>query len=719
MVELEIDLTNCFGIQHLKKKFDFSPSKNKAYAIYAPNGLMKTSFSKTFDKLSKGENPKEERYNRPARFEVKEDGTDLNKDVIYVLHSEIDISTDSPAITDILVNRRQKQRYDALLLDLDKLKNKLITSLSKQSKLKKTEIVSSILRDWNESDFPTCIEKILGSSSQNDLSSFEYSTIFDPKAVAVLESPEFLLNSKEFTDKYDELFVKAGSIYKKGVFNPVKADTSFSTLDKQGFFAGGHKVHLNGQAESIDKDTLYKTLESIHSEIDGSEELKKLRTNLAKNAQTQALVQLIENLSPTEIDFLLESLKPENQQEFRRNLWAFYIQQNADAQAYIESFLLSKPELESIEAGANQSVPAWTSAIERFNDRFIDMPFTLAIQNHSDAVLGKAPPRLEFIFKDGDDEASYKRSEIKTLSQGEKRALYLLNFIFDVEARKLASQKTLFIIDDVADSFDYKNKHAITQYLADLTKTDYFYQIILTHNFDFFRALANGFVHRDRCLMTNRNNSTLTLSKAEGIQNIFINKWKGEVDSNEIVCCASVPFTRNLIEYTKGEGDSDYRTLTSLLHWKRDTHQITVGEYFDIYNRLFGTSHAATSQQVFKDLLFTKASDICQSNSHDGLNLEDKVLLSIAVRMKAEMFITDQLRRFKNQADYWSSNKTFGKLLGEYSSEALADPSALSSLEKVSVTVSSNIHLNSFMYEPILDLSIEHLIALHSEIEAL
>lgn len=46
------------------------------------------------------------------------------------------------------------------------------------------------------------------------------------------------------------------------------------------------------------------------------------------------------------------------------------------------------------------------------------------------------------------------------------------------------------------------------------------------------------------------------------------------------------------------------------------------------------------------------------------------------------------------------------------------DPTApeLRTLEKVSITVSSNIHLNSFMYEPILDLSIEHLVSLYEEI---
>ena len=71
------------------------------------------------------------------------------------------------------------------------------------------------------------------------------------------------------------------------------------------------------------------------------------------------------------------------------------------------------------------------------------MPFTLSVANQTQAVLGKEQARLTFIFSDGADTVEWSRSEIKTLSQGEKRALYLLNFIFDVEARKLANQETV------------------------------------------------------------------------------------------------------------------------------------------------------------------------------------------------------------------------------------------------------------------------------------
>jgi len=714
--KLKVGLKNCYGIQGLEHEFDFSTSKCKAYAIYAPNGLMKTSFSKTFEKLAKGQRPEEERYNRPSTHEVKADSVEIAKEMIYVLKSEIDISSDSSAITNILVDPINKSRYDELLIDIDKQKNKLIGSLQKSSKVKKSEVEKTILADWNDLDFPTCISKILEKTIDDDLSPYEYNTIFDSKAIEVLKSQEFISKAKEFTDKYEELFNQAGTIYQKGIFNPIKAETSFSTLDKQGFFAGGHRVHLRGESDSIDQATLNEKLQTIHADIDGNEELKKIRASLAKNAQTQALIDLIESLTATQVEFLLENLKPENQTQFRKNLWAYYIKTNTDAITYITTYNESKYEIESIEAAAAQAAPRWTKAIELFNVRFVDMPFTLSVANQTQAALGKENAKLKFTFEDGTDTVEWSRSEIKTLSQGEKRALYLLNFIFEVEARKLDRQETLFIIDDVADSFDYKNKHAIVQYLEDLSKTENFHQIILTHNFDFFRTLANNFVHRDRCLMSNRNNSTITLTKAEGIKNYFIGKWKNNIANNNHVLCATIPFTRNLIEYTKSESDPDYLKLTSLLHWKNDTNQITVGNYLDIYNRLFGTSHNTSNTQPVKDLLFTKATEICARTAHDGLNLEDKVLLSIAIRMQSEIFLINELRTLKSDPNYWcSSMNQFGNLIKEYSSLASASPS-LHTLEKISITVSSNIHLNSFMYEPILDLTIEHLINLYDEV---
>jgi len=725
MNKVKIILTNCYGIKSLDHEFDFSigsdPAKPiaKAYAIYAPNGLMKSSFAKTFDVLSKGKSPREERYNRPSTYVVEADGVHLPNEAIYVLKSEIDISSDSLAITYILVNPEHKAKYDEILVELDKLKARLINALQKKSKVKKGDIEQTIIKDWGIENFPDCIKQIKSTLIDDDLEPYEYATIFDPKAIEVLKSQDFVAKANEFNERYQELFNQAGTIYQKGVFNPAKAETSFTTLDKQGFFAGGHRVHLRGEATSIAKVELDQKIKAIHASIDADEKLKSLRLSLAKNAQTQALTDLIERLSPNQVELLLEKLKPENREQFRKELWVYYLQDCAEAASYLELYKTSKDEISRIESAAAQVAPRWTEAVDLFNERFMDMPFTLSVANQTQAALGKEQARLKFIFSDGNDTVKWSRSEIRTLSQGEKRALYLLNFIFDVEVRKLANRETLFVIDDVADSFDYKNKHAIIQYLDDLSNTNYFHQIILTHNFDFFRSLANSFVRYDRCLMANKATDCITLVKAEGVKNYFIGKWKNRISNCDRILCATIPFVRNLIEYTKGEQDSDYIKLTSLLHWKNDTDQITVGEYLGIYNGLFGTTHSTSSAQPIKELLFTKATEICSQTTHDGLNLEDKVLLSMAIRMQAEIFVTNKLRVLKSNANYWCpSNNQFGSLMKEY---VLLAPTApeMRTLEKVSITVSSNIHLNSFMYEPILDLTIEHLIRLFQDVQGL
>lgn len=70
MSMLKVILKNCYGIKEFEHNFEFNNSaenpKAKAYAIYAPNGTMKTSFTKTFEDIAKGERPKEERYSRPT-----------------------------------------------------------------------------------------------------------------------------------------------------------------------------------------------------------------------------------------------------------------------------------------------------------------------------------------------------------------------------------------------------------------------------------------------------------------------------------------------------------------------------------------------------------------------------------------------------------------------------------------------------------------------------
>src|SRR5665213_2818087 len=88
---------------------------------------------------------------------------------------------------------------------------------------------------------------------------------------------------------------------------------------------------------------------------------------------------------------------------------------------------------------------------------------------------------LGFTYIDGNESAVIDKPHLlQSLSTGEKKALYILNVIFDIETRKNNRQETLVVVDDVADSFDYQNKYAIIQYLKEISEDGLFKEIILT-----------------------------------------------------------------------------------------------------------------------------------------------------------------------------------------------------------------------------------------------
>ena len=52
MDRVSIDLKHCYGIKALQEDFDFSTTR--AYALYAPNGVMKSSLAQTFKDAADG-----------------------------------------------------------------------------------------------------------------------------------------------------------------------------------------------------------------------------------------------------------------------------------------------------------------------------------------------------------------------------------------------------------------------------------------------------------------------------------------------------------------------------------------------------------------------------------------------------------------------------------------------------------------------------------------
>jgi hypothetical protein len=215
--------------------------------------------------------------------------------------------------------------------------------------------------------------------------------------------------------------------------------------------------------------------------------------------------------------------------------------------------------------------------------------------------------------------------------------------------------------------------------------------------------------------MVEKTPTETKIVKAEYIEKPFKYFMEHLDDKNKLI--ASIPFVRNLVEYTKGVTDPDYLNLTSLLHIKAGSEAILKSDLERIYNVIFPNEHQTFDAGNTKviDLIFASADECLQSA--ECANLEIKIVLSIAIRLKAEKFMFSKIAD-KSEP---STNQTY-KLFKRFTTDFGANPAEednIKLLDQVNLMTPENIHLNSFMYEPILDMSDEHLKKLYEDVSKL
>lgn len=222
--------------------------------------------------------------------------------------------------------------------------------------------------------------------------------------------------------------------------------------------------------------------------------------------------------------------------------------------------------------------------LDIFNARFT-VPFTISVPNKNDVALLGEMPEFLFKYKDletGEEQEMTRKGLEGVLSQGEKRALFLLNIVNDLEALKLSNKEYLIITDDIAESFDYKNKYAIIEYLQEMMNTPNLHFIVLTHNFDFYRTVAMRTKDIVFPAMVQRVSNGLKIDNPKYVfKTPFEVIRKGIGNGNDKDLITSIPFVRNIIEYTSGITTDNYVSLTSLLHIKNQTKAITFKQLED------------------------------------------------------------------------------------------------------------------------------------------
>ncbi|MEP5621101.1 MAG: phage infection protein, partial [Hyphomicrobiales bacterium] len=131
MQKASITLANCYGIRSLEATFDFT--KKEANIVYAPNGMMKTSFANTFRDYSNDIESRDRIYSdrEPLREIKDENGKDIPAEEIFVIEPYLS-DYESTRISTLLVNKELKDEYDKILKGID-AKQRDLTALLKSS----------------------------------------------------------------------------------------------------------------------------------------------------------------------------------------------------------------------------------------------------------------------------------------------------------------------------------------------------------------------------------------------------------------------------------------------------------------------------------------------------------------------------------------------------------------------------------------------------------
>jgi len=716
MDRVNVDLKHCYGIKALKKEFDFS--NTQAYAIYAPNGVMKSSLAQSFQDAANETDSADRIFpkRKTSRKITDEGGNEIDGERVLVVKPYDEGYGPTEKTSTLLVDAALRKEYEQLHVTIDEAKAVLLKALREQANSKsnfENEISSAFTRG---DDFEVAVNRIkdeLEKQKDAPFADVKYDIIFDEKVLKALDTKDLKDAIEDYIRRYNEL-LSASTYFKKGTFDYYNAGQIAKSLADNGFFDAQHTVNLKASGAALEINT-QKELENVIAEekqaIIENEELRKkfdaVAKELQRNAQlrefylylqdNEALLSRMNNLGKFKEDVLKSYLKAHH------GLYLNLMDKYADA---------AKRKKE-IEGEAAKQRTQWEEVIAIFNDRFV-VPFLLEAKNRIEVMLGNEPiVDLDFTYVDGDETASIDKSALMTvLSTGERKALYILNVIFEIRRRNKAQLETLLVVDDIADSFDYQNKYAIVQYLNDISEDGLFKLIIMTHNFDFFRTVEGRFVGYSNCLMASKNAQGISLAQATGIRNVFANDWKGNFFADSRKKIASIPFLRNLVEMTTGEEDPNFQQLTSMLHWKAESNKITVGQLDAIYNSICKTTEASDNASTLVcDLIDAEAKACLGAGA--GLKLENKIVLAVAIRLAAERLMIRKIQDDEFVAGI-EANQTQA-LIRKFKTQFSTETETIKVLDRVALMTPENIHVNSFMYEPIVDMSDEHLKKLYRD----
>ena len=725
---------NCYGLKQFNlQNINFSRC-NKAL-IYAPNGVMKSSLSKVFDDISKGattcdrifqnvvSNYSVTHYTSRYVYSSANRTQPTATDRIYVVNTfNNSFEFTKETVSTLLADETTRNAYNVLMAqfsgEIIQIEEKLrvLTGLTKSQIKGKliTDLGLTGTADWTDI-FEKLNELYATRRTFEYLNDCTYSELFNDKAMAVYGKQEFLNSIEEYISSLNILLENNPILNDR--FTDRNAETLGKEMAKHNLFNAQHTICLKDGTTVIHSleewnFVVNEQLDRLYSSPELSTVFQKLKKMLTSNGEVSRLRDII--VAHREIIPALSDIPA-----LKVQTWLdCFSKLDMSFDDYYRNISQYTAQIKVLYEQASAQSARWQTVVNKFNRRF-RVPFEVRIENKANFLLKDEAPNLSFKYTRGmiaQQSATLKKDDLMvSLSTGEKRALYLLYILFDLE--RIRQQATagggqfLIVADDIADSFDYKNKYAIIEYLNDLGNTSGIDLLILTHNFDFYRTVKLRLgVARNHCYIAQRDE--------EGIVSITEFKYQKDFfkyvvikdikdgniinDDKKKLLISSIPFYRNLCEYSGKE--VEYSRLTCFLHLKTtplDTLTVKISDLWNLINPFLNNTTFSGADEDYYTAV-TRVANTCVADNTNEVLLDNKLFIAIAIRLLTEKFMKNTLisnGKACSDADSNQTRKWFNQV------KRFLTPAQISVIEEVNLITPESIHLNSFMFEPLIDIS--------------
>ncbi len=700
---------NAYGISKLNWHSNLNKEDVANYVIYAPNGTFKTSFAKAFANWNTA---KDELNNADFVSDIEFCGVKYtnNDDFSDALVFTRDIySNDSGAEYIKYLIASEVDRFELLNIEkkLETYKN-IANQILKEAKINKTtrsiitkngftiDELISFFASLNVSSVVENIEKVVVLSK---LANKGYDILDEVNFKSALLKYQNVILSRVNSQIFDEHF------------NELNAQSFLSAVEKASFLSKEKNRQIIIQGKKFDAYADFDTF--ISDEIDkiiASKEVKIEYEKFIKILGTsKASSDLLDNLSS--YPKVVASLPFGKLNILSSIITSRIVLDEYEFHAYVDELKKIKYQVESIYKSAAQSSSFFDEIIAEY-ERVFSPIFKITIEDRYNALANDIVP--EIVFEHGNSRIGTQKfsstSEIsKYLSSGEKSTLFILVFLLNYfQFKRNQDKKFILILDDVVETFDYRNRTGFLEYISILIDDDNCELFVLTHNYEFFRKICRTFkdkiiIGAASLLSSNRHN--VIVEKNSRII-IKIEDYISQINNIKSLI-SSIPFYREIA--TMVNNNSVKNDLTVLLHYNESTDATTVGNIVSSISSISkGHIQVDTDLQIlYIDSLISIAKSLRTVNYFD---IKNKIILSIASRILIEKIYVNKDFSVLEDCIENQTKYLYEKLKDTKSSELNG------LMKKVLLITPDFIHVNSFMYEPLIDIDPKSLIELFNQI---